>query len=420
MVSCTQCGTPVTTKFCQSCGAKVAAPAATTIAAPAANRSPSPSPRLNASAGSNNSGGGGRGGGGGGASKPSGNGVCGHCNQDVGKEYMSANGKVWHYGHFTCANCTVEFGNDKAPFYPHTDGKAYCETHYRMIINGACNGCGKLIEEKTIACVLDLRYHWKCYMCATGPHEFKDGDKAHEYDGAVYCFPHLKELMKVTCSACSKPITGDYIAAGSEKFHNQCWKCRCGAKLKDGEKPTLHNGVWLCPACLKTELAKAAAAADRAQFKVGDRVHVKQSNGELWPGTITAVNGDGTYTVAYDNGDTGNSVKRPQLLKIEKNDPDFDKGNGRWGKNGNPEFDGYVTEWDEFMHYIALPFYPYEKLVPSVACPPHINGGPIKAKFRVFHLDDEVFLKMFKMNKMQFMKLQQWRQDALKKNMKLF
>ena len=89
----------------------------------------------------------------------------------------------------------------------------------------------------------------------------------------------------------------------------------------------------------------------------------------------------------YDNGEPVEiHVPEPQIVKIHQNDPNFEKGNlVRYGKLGKAVFDGYRTEEDELAAYIALPLYPYKPLIPSTNCPPHISGGPLKAKFREVH-----------------------------------
>lgn len=347
--------------------------------------------------------------------------TCDHCGQIPTGSRMTACNKVYCVPHFKCTNCSIPFaGPNKQPFY-EWEKRPYCKTHYLELANGACGICGQLISDPTVQKVLDKTYHWKCFVCCVGPHEFKDGDSNHYLENKVYCALHYEDQFRVKCSVCTKPIREDaYMSIGDKKMHYGCWQCRCGAKLKPGQMPRLWKGVWLCPKCYGEEEEKAAAAARAGAYKVGDRVFVKQDNGELWPGTITAVLGNGLYEVEYDNGELGHKIPEHLLSHIPKDSPDYEKGNGRWGKKGSAEFDGYVNEDDELAHYIGEPYYPYERLKPSTNCPPHINGGPLKAKFREQHLDDDVFRRIFGMDKQEFRKLQEWRRHRLKRNAGLF
>lgn len=419
MPFCLECGVKSTgSKFCGACGAKAPEavnqsqiqpqaqqPAATRPpAAPAARAAPDI-----AASGLN----------------------CYGCNKPVVGTRSTACGKIWHVECLKCTHCPIMFtGPNKKPFYPFpTEGPdhlPYCEQHYLELANGACKTCGEAIADLTVCKVLDNSYHWKCYQCCVGPHEFKDGELTHLFEDNIYCSEHLAHQFLEKCDVCKEPIHDAYVEVHGKKLHHGCWTCRCGGKLKEGELPRLWKGEYLCPRCWQTEKDAEDARLHANRFKVGDRVHVEQPDGELWPGTISKVLGDGMYEVEYDNGEDGTmggaGIPAKLISMIPEDHPDFDKSNGRWGKKGLAKFDGYANEDDELNAYIGEPFYPYLRLKPAAPehRPEHINGGPIKAKFREQHLDNVVFERMFKMPKKDFKKLKQWRRDQLKLNFGLF
>jgi hypothetical protein len=65
-----------------------------------------------------------------------------------------------------------------------------------------------------------------------------------------------------------------------------------------------------------TATATAAAAAAPALAK-GDRVSAQWTNGSWYPGKISAVNADGTYDIAYDDGDRSKSLPASKVRKAK-------------------------------------------------------------------------------------------------------
>jgi hypothetical protein len=76
-----------------------------------------------------------------------------------------------------------------------------------------------------------------------------------------------------------------------------------------------------------TEVPKPATSGSaEAPLKVGDAVFGQWTDGDWYPGTIAAINADGTYAVNYNDGDVSPSlsasqVRRPPTIVIPKVEP---------------------------------------------------------------------------------------------------
>ena len=94
-----------------------------------------------------------------------------------------------------------------------------------------------------------------------------------------------------------------------------------GHPPKPPRQPRPSQGAALHPAAAAAASAAAAAAAAGRRFtplRTGMKVAAKYGGGaKYYPGVITRDNGDDTYAIKYDDGDTEDAVKRP-LIRTEE------------------------------------------------------------------------------------------------------
>ena len=78
------------------------------------------------------------------------------------------------------------------------------------------------------------------------------------------------EFVSVTCHACNRPITGDYVTFGAGKFHHECFTCAsCGSAMA-GTQFLVHGGLRYCAGCHEEKFAQRCDICAVA-FKPGER-----------------------------------------------------------------------------------------------------------------------------------------------------
>lgn len=210
---------------------------------------------------------------------------CGHCDEIIKGQYITALEQSWHVDHFVCTTCSQPFqGNE---FRKH-ENKPYCEAHFNELFAVNCDSCGTQIKGQAFE-ALDKKYHLECFKCEVGGHLIGESSTFHAYNEKIYCPAHFEELFLQKCVECTQNIVGQYIKIGEKHYHPDCWKCGvcssvmqhgqcdqyggafyckpCHAKIQSGEIQAPGGGGVAAAAAQQQVDAAAAAAAAQAQAR---------------------------------------------------------------------------------------------------------------------------------------------------------
>ncbi|KAI9216082.1 hypothetical protein BC828DRAFT_331134, partial [Blastocladiella britannica] len=99
-------------------------------------------------------------------------------------------GRKYHPACFCCARCGTGFP-DKS-FYVLKD-KPYCRWCYHEENGSICGGCRQPIEGPC-ACVVEGRFHPKCFVCTTCGDPLND--IYYAFEGRPFCEVHILELQR--------------------------------------------------------------------------------------------------------------------------------------------------------------------------------------------------------------------------------
>jgi len=283
---------------------------------------------------------------------------CGHCNEIIKGQYISALGQSWHPDHFVCTECGKPFEGNQ--FHKHND-KPYCEQHFNELFAEVCAKCGEKIEGQVFE-ALEQKFHLDCFVCTVGDHKIGEGVNFHLHNDKVYCPEHFEELFLQKCAGCGDIIKGQYVKVLDAHYHPGCWKCADCGKVISSDNCGQHNGKFFCRTC------------------VG-----KQTGGSS-TGTVSAPKS------AY-------GASKPAAKTETKTTPSY-------GSDTSSSYDSSAP---------GQKFYTYDALKDPKSCPTDIDKDN-----KEIYLADDVFLKMFKMDKATFAKLPQWKKKRLKQKVNLF
>jgi hypothetical protein len=117
---------------------------------------------------------------------------CGGCRSIITRDtrVCAALGKKYHPKCFVCAKCSASFP-DKS-FYVLRD-TPFCRWCYHEENGSICGGCRQPIEGPC-ACVVEGRFHPRCFVCITCSSPL--ADVYYAYDGKPYCETHILELQR--------------------------------------------------------------------------------------------------------------------------------------------------------------------------------------------------------------------------------
>ncbi|KAI8086371.1 uncharacterized protein BX664DRAFT_264809 [Halteromyces radiatus] len=156
---------------------------------------------------------------------------CGYCNQPVSKGIMvSALGKKWHAGCFTCVKCGDRL--DKVEFF-EKDGKPYCGLDYHTLFNSRCDYCKEPIEGTSVQ-ALGKHYHEGHFFCHACKTPFVE-QQFMIHDGHAYCEKDYLEKFGHRCQGCGNYIKGSFVGALGGDWHKECFVCAdCGKPFPSG------------------------------------------------------------------------------------------------------------------------------------------------------------------------------------------
>lgn len=168
-------------------------------------------------------------------------GHCAACNKPIVGQMVTALGRTWHPGHFTCAHCNQELGTKN---FFERDNEPYCETDYHNIFSPRCAYCNGPILDKCVT-ALDKTWHPEHFFCAQCGKQFGEGG-FHDKDGKPFCKEDYFELFAPKCGGCNRPITENYISALNGQWHPECFVCRDCRQPFNGGSFYDHEGQPYC------------------------------------------------------------------------------------------------------------------------------------------------------------------------------
>jgi len=284
---------------------------------------------------------------------------CGHCGEVIKGQYISALNQSWHPDHFVCTECGQPFEGNQ--FHKHND-KPYCDKHFNELFAEVCAKCGQKIDGQVFE-ALDQKFHLECFVCSVGEHKIGEGVNFHLHNDKVYCPEHFEELFLQKCAGCGQTIKGQYVKVLDSHFHPQCWKCaECGVVISS-ENCGQSGGKFYCRNCVAKKAGGSSGSSGSG------------SSGYSKPTQTTQ-----TQTKSDTKVSSSGSVSSPS-------------------SGSTP----------------GAKFYTYDALKDSKNLPSDVDSFNKEE-----YLADDVFLKMFKMDKATFAKLPVWKKKRLKQKVGLF
>lgn len=237
-------------------------------------------------------------------------------------------------------------------FHKHGD-RPYCEKHFNLLFAEKCGKCGLNIEGQVFE-ALEKKYHLDCFTCTVGDHKIGEGVNFHVHEEKIYCPSHFEELFLQRCVGCSQIIKGQYVKVLDSIFHPACWKCSdCGIVI-NSDNCGQAGGKFYCRPCV-----------------------AKRGGGAGGPAPTPSA---------------APVVSAPAPVKREEKAPAATVV----GSTPAPVSPGT--------------FYSYDVLKQDP-----LPAG-VDASKKEMYLSDDVFLKMFKMDKATFSKLPDWKKKRLKQS----
>ena len=299
--------------------------------------------------------------------------TCYHCKEVIIGSHIMGNGHPYHLDHLLCAICNKSIGTDLLHV---KDDKTICHDCYSDKFASKCVECGLPIEYQVFT-ALDKTYHKECFKCAFDGHPMED-EAFHAHEGKVYCPTHFKQLFGKQCSGCLQAIEGQYLQVLDKYFHAECWKCTSCQALLSETGCVKREDKFYCPPCG----AKVPMVAPKAPAKPA------ASAAPVAPGADSAPAPAPTA-----------EEMRKRLLSAAGLDPN-----------------AAVEEKEEQVEMLPeKPTYTLEELQNTAALPPNVSRAEKER-----YLSDDDFQKHFNMNRAQFAELKLWKQQELKKALRIF
>jgi len=234
---------------------------------------------------------------------------CGHCDEVIKGQYISALGKSWHPDHFVCTECAKPFEGNQ--FHKHND-RPYCEKHFNELFAEACARCGQKIEGQVFE-ALDKKYHLDCFTCSVGDHQIGEGVNFHVHDEKIYCPQHFEELFLQRCAGCGSIVKGQYIKVLDAHYHPGCWKCAdCGTVITS-DNCGQSGGKFYCKPCVAKKGGASASptpAAASAARPAAASVAAPRAEAKASPAAAPAGGDIGMFLTLAAIKDALNEVKK--------------------------------------------------------------------------------------------------------------
>ena len=113
-----------------------------------------------------------------------------------------------------------------------------------------CGGCSRIIattEDSLVA--LGKTWHDGCFKCGGCGAPFGPTESFADGGGVPYHMSCLVEKQASACKRCGVKLTGAFIKAGGDAYHEGCFVCAtCGGSLDGGYLPRKLDGQPVCSA----------------------------------------------------------------------------------------------------------------------------------------------------------------------------
>jgi len=311
---------------------------------------------------------------------------CGHCNEIIKGEYITALNKSWHPDHFVCAVCSKPF--EGSQFRKHDD-KPYCDEHYAELFKVECATCGKNIVGQVFE-ALGKKYHLDCFVCAEGNHQIGHNGSFNVHEGKIYCPQHFEEAVLNRCAGCKQLIKGPFIKILNTHFHPDCWKCKeCNGPISTNNVAE-HQSNFYCKPCH----AKVSAGAGSAPASAASAASASSASAPAPAAAITTPKPT----------DTDVELKaKAALAKIQAEKEAKAKAEEEAKSKPKAPVSTEVFEVD------------YSLLSDPSKCPSTVDSAK-----KEMYLSAAQFKEKFKMDLKAFQALPAWRQKKIKMDLKLF
>jgi len=305
---------------------------------------------------------------------------CGQCGEVIKGQYIQALDQAWHPEHFVCSECSNPFPGNQ--FRKHGT-KPYCDSCFGKLYSEKCAKCQKQIDGAVFE-AMDQKFHLECFTCTVGNHAIGEASTFHVHENKVYCPPHFEELFLQKCKDCNKVITGQFIKILDDHFHPECWKCNKCKKNITAESCGQDGGRFYCKPCHAEIVGKKQALLTGTAPKQAAAQPTSQTPPTSPP------QASGAMHSAPVIKEVSKSTTAPAAAKPE-------------AKSEAPKGDIIIGQ-----------FFPYAALKNNEV------PASVDRSRREQYLSDSDFQKLFRMNKIEFGKLPDWKQKRLKQGLLLF
>jgi len=168
---------------------------------------------------------------------------CKICNKNISGSSVKILDEYYHPNCFTCSSCFKVLSTE----YYEKDNRPICgDCAYSGEEIGAtssaksCTRCSLPLSGKYVE-ALGNRYHPECLVCSSCSTQL--GMQFLELNGKPICQNCMHK-----CYTCGKSITGKYVEAFDQKYHQGCFTChKCKIGLQDDYFDV--NGKPTCESC---------------------------------------------------------------------------------------------------------------------------------------------------------------------------
>lgn len=107
--------------------------------------------------------------------------------------------------------------------------------------------------------------HTACFKCEECKKDIPV-DKWTDKDGKYYCMPCFTANVAQKCTACEKPLEGEFLRLGSEAYHKDCFIC---SECQHGIEGKFYKleGKPCCGSCWEKQSAKCFICKEKATEK---------------------------------------------------------------------------------------------------------------------------------------------------------
>lgn len=172
---------------------------------------------------------------------------CVQCEKPIVENRVTFEGKNFHDNCLVCWYCKAPL-SQKGPNIARKDEKIFCRNDFMRLYGKRCAACGKFIEKKVLN-ANEETYHLECFVCSVCS---KPLTKYVNVNGHLRCSEHTNTpTTKFQCGACNKTIETDVVLSLGMKFHSKCFKCAtCGRRLEKADAKLRDDNSLGCLECL--------------------------------------------------------------------------------------------------------------------------------------------------------------------------